>query len=108
MTDRRHRGDGGKARAGETAAGGDTTVVEFDSSSGGVVDAVTKAVVRRSGREPLELPPLQTVVDADALETLFGGRTAGHRSVPRDLTVSFAYAGHRITVSGGRVVVADE
>ncbi len=90
----------------EFSPGADGTVVDLDPSADGVTTAVTEAVVRRSGRDPLTLPPLQTVVDCDALESLFGGRREG-RADATGITATFEYVGYDVTVGGGRVVVEE-
>ncbi len=59
--------------------------------------AVVRAVAEREGREPAELrPPLASVLDIDALNTL-----------GNDAVVRFHYHGYEVTVEDGRVTVAD-
>jgi hypothetical protein len=84
-------------------ASGEPVVVELSADDESVADSVVRAVARRSGRDPLALPPLQTVVDCDALDGLFGRRRGG-RPVPEHVSVQFEYAGHTVTLADGRVV----
>jgi hypothetical protein len=52
-----------------------------------------------AGVDPVDLPPLATVVDPDALNRLVDGPSAVD-----DLTVSFDYAGYHVVVHGnGRI-----
>ncbi|WP_276271215.1 HalOD1 output domain-containing protein [Haloarcula litorea] len=53
---------------------------------------VCLGVAHLSGRSPSELPPLGEVVDADALDRVFGGSGRGNPSV------TFTYADHTVTV----------
>ena len=67
--------------------------------------AVVMEIAAREGADPTELaPPLNDVIDPDALDALFA------RSGPADVagSVSFEYCGYRVEVrSNGRVVVED-
>lgn len=69
---------------------------------------VVEAVARSRGVDPSTLPELQTVIDPDALDVLFGPRTNG---VPRrceDGEVRFSYAERLVVVdSEGRVDVRE-
>lgn len=63
--------------------------------NGFVSARIVEAVVRTSGVGPLELPPLQNVVDTDALDALYA-RTSDHAgSAP---AMRFWYAGYRVHV----------
>jgi len=58
--------------------------------------AVVEAVAAAEGVDPLDLPvPLATVVDTDALDALFRGKSG---------RVSFDYFGYRISVDSDRTV----
>jgi hypothetical protein len=56
---------------------------------------VVEAVAGAAGSDPLSLPPLHRVVDADALEALYAHADASEASVP---TVWFTYADHFVVV----------
>lgn len=79
-------------------------VNEPDSTTGeGVAPstAVTEAVSARAGAPVSELPPLNEVVDPDALNTLFVDRGAGG-------SVEFQYAGCRVTVHADHTIEVSE
>ncbi|MDS0297196.1 hypothetical protein NDI76_00380 [Halogeometricum sp. S1BR25-6] len=54
--------------------------------------------------DPLELEPLGTVVDTDAVETLFGSAPSG--TVRHDADLSFRYEGCDVTVENDGTVSA--
>lgn len=82
---------------------GDCTVGEFHD----VTEAIVTAVGSVTSRDPLELPPLNAVIDVDALEELFAPKVDGTRR-PRG-TVSFSYCDCWVTVHGtDRVYVTRE
>jgi hypothetical protein len=59
--------------------------------------AVVQTVTEQSDQDVLDLPPLNDVVDPDALDGLFSGRdTIG--------SVNFEYAGYHVTVHADRTV----
>lgn len=58
--------------------------------------AVVELVADRSGVDPMELPPLGSVLDTDALDALVCGSARSDRSV----ALSFPYAGMEVTVGG--------
>lgn len=62
---------------------------------------VIETVADAEGVDPLELPPLYSVVDPDALETLFQPRTELQDTTAR---VVFTYHGHEVTVTAGGTV----
>ncbi|MDG5762002.1 hypothetical protein QA600_22050 [Natronococcus sp. A-GB1] len=66
------------------------------------VVAVVSAVADAAGTDPLELPPLSKAINPEALNDLVGAeRSSGLESV------SFAYAGYDVVVSGtGDIEVA--
>jgi hypothetical protein len=84
--------------------GSGTYQVAFRPSRGTATEAVVVTVAKASGTDPLELPPLASVLDPDALDALCG---ASVWNVPTDgIRVSFRYADHDVTVgSHGTVVV---
>jgi hypothetical protein len=59
---------------------------------------VLRAVAAVSGRSLLDLPPLQRVVDVDALNVLFGSRTDVE-------SLRLTYAGYDVLVEPTRVHV---
>lgn len=65
---------------------------------------VVEAVAARAGADPLSLPPLQGVLDADALNELFRA-VPGRGPTTAAVEVRFAYAGYEVTVDARRVVV---
>ena len=69
----------------------------------GVEEPVSMAVVRAvsavEGRDPLSLPPLTSVLDTDALDTLFGARWGGTARTGGRL--SFVYSNCRLTIDNG-------
>lgn len=72
-------------------------------------ELVVEATAAVDGVDPTDLPPLGTVLDPDALDSLFVDRFDG---TPREGgRVEFTYVGHAVTVEAdGEVVVepADE
>jgi hypothetical protein len=78
---------------------------EFDSHTRLATEAVVWAVAAASDTDPLELPPLVSVLDSDSLDTLFDLSIWDPQG--QDMTVQFRYAGHSVTVNGhGTVEVA--
>lgn len=67
---------------------------------------VVEEVADREGTDPTELhPPLHTVVDTDALDTLFRSTSGTTRA---DGTVEFRYRGYTIRVDGsGKVEIGE-
>lgn len=70
----------------------------FDHQDRLASDAVISVVSAAIGVGPMELPPIYTAVDPDALDRLFAPRTAG--SSRSNGSVTFEYVGHRVTVNG--------
>lgn len=71
-----------------------TTPARTDES---VCFTIVETVAEMTDSDPLELEPLGTVVDTDALATLFGGseRLPGH-----DAYLTFRYEGCIVSVDG--------
>ena len=59
---------------------------------------VVEAVASATGRDALELPPLNAAVDGDALATLVADGDAA------DLRISFSYAGTSVVVDCGEAI----
>lgn len=71
-----------------------------DATTDFIVGRIVSAVAARTERAPMELTPLHSVVDADALATLLD-RTP---STTDGVRVTFTFEGLRVTVGGdGRV-----
>jgi len=71
--------------------------------SGQVSETVVEAVSEATGVDPLELEPLYSVVDADALNSMFRPSVG---SPPTSLELQFSMAGCEVVVHGdGEVVV---
>lgn len=64
-------------------------------------EAVVSAVADAEGVSPLELRPLASVIDPDALNTLLRGNRG-------DRTIEFTYHGYRVRISGGGDVTLSE
>ena len=65
--------------------------------------AVVKTAAIATNRGPTTLEPLYKSVDADALDALLD--SDGFHSTDGVTTVSFAFAGHDVTVPGYEIVV---
>lgn len=70
---------------------------------GDISDTVVTTVAAATGVDPLELDPLYTVVDPDALDRIFQPSIG---SPPTDLELRFSMAGCQVTVhADGEVAV---
>ncbi|WP_435180132.1 HalOD1 output domain-containing protein [Halorussus sp. AFM4] len=79
---------------------------EFDART--LTERIVSKVSHRKDVDPVELqPPLDEVVDLDALDALFASRNGG---TPRDADglVAFTYEGYRIRVESGERIDIDE
>lgn len=84
------------------AAGDELRRVRFDRETVAPSIAVVAAVAAETGRTPVEVPPLFSAVDSEALDALFPLRDAGSPG-----SVQFAFAGFVVTVYGtGEVALA--
>jgi len=72
-----------------------------DTPSLRVVWAVADAV----GTDPVGLPPLNDVIDTDALDALFDERSNHADRGDSDYELQFSYAGRQVHVSADRVRV---
>lgn len=61
---------------------------------------VVAAIVETTGRDPTTMPPLYTVVDTDALDSLFEGAS--------EVRIEFDYEGHDVEVRGDGSVAVDD
>lgn len=71
-------------------------------SEGDVCFAVIDTVSKLTTTDPLDLEPLGTVVDTDAVETLFGPGQTG--IIRHDADLSFRYEGCDVTVGNDGTV----
>ncbi|WP_311173519.1 HalOD1 output domain-containing protein [Halobellus ordinarius] len=69
-------------------------VFRADDPEQGVSTDIVLAVAELSGSDPTELRPLNDVIDADALDSLFSRKHPGSEND----RVSFNYQGYRVTV----------
>lgn len=77
-----------------------TTTIE-----GSTAREVIRAVAVRANEDPETLPPLNHVIDPDALEEVFGPRLNG---MPRSGgSLVFHYACHRVKITENREVVVE-
>lgn len=60
---------------------------------------VVEAVAAETDRDPRELPPLQTVVDTDALNAILTGNSTA-------LTLRFEYADRTVKLGHGEIHIA--
>lgn len=98
MTDTDRSGDPGPA----TDEDG-PILATYDWSSTAPSTGVVETVATAGDREPTALEPLYASVDPDALDALV--RSNGTRPTDGDVTVTFAFAGHEVTVSANGAVV---
>lgn len=65
--------------------------------------AITKQVAAKAGVDPLDLPPLHTAIDGDALTAL-----VDHHDASTNLEITFSYEGYTVTVTGDGAVSVHE
>lgn len=81
----------------------ETGVVTNVCQSGEISETVVTAVAEAKGVDPLDLEPLFSVVDPDALNSLFSSSVS---SPPAEMQLSFSMAGCDVVVHGdGEVTV---
>ena len=78
-----------------TTVGSAPAVFEFDDGARTVTDAVVEAVAAAAGDDPLEIEPIHSVVDPDALDALLG---QNGRQRHGDVHVTFSFHGYDVTV----------
>mgnify|MGYP000308868969 CR=1 FL=1 len=77
---------------------------EFDGHTRQPTVAVVYAVAEASQTDPLDLPPLHSVLDTDALNALV--ETSANSRSQTEITVSFEYADHHVVLEEhGRIVI---
>ncbi len=70
-----------------------------------VIHTIATSVLKATGKNPTEIPPLYNSIDVDALADLFGPQSTDSHHFPSD-TVNFQYEGCDVTVfADGEVVV---
>lgn len=79
-------------RSFEYCSESDTYRARYDGSSVRTSTAVIEAIARLTGEEPTQMPPVQTTVDLDALDTLTRSETSD------GVLISFVYEGYDITI----------
>lgn len=77
---------------------------ELDGHALQPTEAVVYAVAEASHTDPLELPPLYSVFDTDALNALV--ETSTNSRFQTEITVSFEYADHYVVLKEhGKIVI---
>lgn len=89
----------------ETISETGTYRTTFTDSVDSASEAVISAVATLTGEDPVEMPPLYTAIDPDALDALFRPTRTGPRRGDRRL--EFAFNGHEVTVKSCGVIVVD-
>ena len=77
------------------------TIAQSTSRSEAVTEAVIEAVADEEGVSPLQLEPLATVIDPDALNALYTEDRPG-------VKLEFAYHGYRVRVNRDGRLALDE
>lgn len=95
----------GRSGSDESVSGSEPTRDETSYRTTGdqVAAAVVEATAEANGTDPLEMEPLYTAVDPDALESLVGGPPDGVNAM-----VAFDYEGCRVTIHRGGRIEVDE
>ena len=78
---------------------------EFDFHDRPASVAVVEAVAAAADMDPVDIPPLHSIVDPDALDILFAPTTAGH--VRPGGSTSFDFEGYRVTVRSHGTIEID-
>lgn len=78
---------------------------QFDVHTRSASEAILTAVATAIGKDQLELPPLYSAIDPDALDALFD--TPTHSASKQCLTVSFEYAGCQVSAKARGTVVVE-
>ena len=76
----------------------------YDRTRDSTTLAVVVVVATALGREPQNLPPLQSVIDTDALDKLLAGSSTGPGNCD---SISFTYEGFEVTVTSEGVIKAN-
>lgn len=97
--------DGIASPAVEFHESGNTYRAQFDVHTRPASEAILTAVATATENELLELPPLYSSVDPDALDALFDPLPCG--ASERGPTVTFEYAGCRVSAKARGTVVVE-
>lgn len=86
----------------EQTDGADDATIEyqFDPAAESGTEAVVSAVAEAAGVAPTDLPPIFTVIDPDALDTLLDQDVGVEM-----LRLSFSYADYEVVIWDGTVTV---
>lgn len=82
---------------------GESVTATYDATRDSPSLAVVALVAAARGEDPAALPPLQEVVDTEALDKLSTESATGDGACDR---ISFRYDGFDVTVTGGDVIEA--
>ncbi len=85
-----HQSDSAAGDSGHKS--GTAVSFEFDPTDDNIIVEIVEAVAAATGNGPMELPPLGTVIDPDALETCI-------RSGNDSVEISFEFSDQQITVT---------
>ena len=77
---------------------------QFDLYTRTASEAIITAMTAATGKDPLELPPLYSIVDSDTLDTL---EASVHDDSDQPMTITFEYAGCRVSVRDHGTVSVD-
>lgn len=83
----------------------DSYRTEFDNQTRLATNAVVTAVATAADTDPLELPPLWSVLDPDALDEFFASATSERDH--DESAITFEYADHIVTVNGRGTVIVE-
>lgn len=78
---------------------------EFDNQTRTATEAVVTAVATAAGTDPLELPPLWSVLDPDALNGFFTSSTTERDH--DESTITFEYVDHIVTANGHGTIIVE-
>lgn len=90
------RNEGSAGRRSPVEGGQSYPIREGDLAS----ETVYTAIAERTGRSPMELVPLASVIDPDALDAIVTDATSSG-----SVQVSFEYSGHWVSVTADEVVL---
>lgn len=90
--------------SGETRGRDDATYRVRSRES--VTEAVVRAASSETGTDRIELPPLYSTVDPDALNRLFAHSDSGSTRRP-NAVIGFTFAGQRVRVKSDGTITVD-
>lgn len=80
----------------------DSFLCEVDVPGYSISEAVVSSVAVATGRDPIEMPPLYSVIDLDALDSLLASGFTGDFN--REISVKFRYADCQVFVEDRKTV----